>query len=394
MRLRGLLVSLAGGLASEGSPLCELLLGRHLLRGGSCNQSVDCSADQWRSNGPGQRLVVLSLGHNGFGNQLHQHSVGYLAARALGAAFYVDTIDVKFAPAHVLPPNTIVGATLMDRLLGDEFKLYLLNHSHPHRRLCDEEAFFLGDRPRDRRLWDGDAEFRRKHAVYFHHLLTDVRPRCLKLVGFFQDNPVCDAAIQVPLYPSLGTPDPSKRLWARNLRALRSNFSSPFGRDDVSVYLRCAGGHYPVGGPDFYRNILGRLNYTSLWLFLDPSCTTFVETGVGSVGQVFRYLRVELGARPWESAEEEETDRMLADFLALTSSPRLILPPGSTWAFWAGLLSEATEVHVDAATHKPMLGMPRYVYHHEGKQSYFGRLVSDAVTGAPSIEYRYILNGG
>ena len=208
MRLRLLLVAWLGtGLASEAdSPLCELMLGRGIYRRThlSCSGGESaCSVDDWWSNPSSQRLVVLSYGHNGFGNQLFQHSVGYLTARALGAAFYVDTIDLKYAPGTELPPNTVMGAAIMDRLLGDEFKLYLLNASHPHRRLCDGEEMFFGERPRDNKLWNGNEAYRAKQAVYFHHLMSGSEPRCLKLIGYFQELPICFTAVKVTVSRSL-----------------------------------------------------------------------------------------------------------------------------------------------------------------------------------------------
>lgn len=46
----------------------------------------------------------------------------------------------------------------------------------------------------------------------------------------------------------------------------------------------------------------------------------------------------------------------------------------SSWAHWAGLLSSATEIHVNAPpVHMLMPQMPQYVYHDEAKQKYFGR---------------------
>ena len=53
---------------------------------------------------------------------------------------------------------------------------------------------------------------------------------------------------------------------------------------------------------------------------------------------------------------------------------QLILPV-SSWAFWAGLLSNASEIHVNGQPHHPNMGasMPQYVYHLEKAKSYFGR---------------------
>lgn len=51
---------------------------------------------------------------------------------------------------------------------------------------------------------------------------------------------------------------------------------------------------------------------------------------------------------------------------------QLILPV-SSWAFWGGLLSNATEIHVNAPPHHSvMYGMNNYIYHNEKTKEYFG----------------------
>ena len=48
--------------------------------------------------------------------------------------------------------------------------------------------------------------------------------------------------------------------------------------------------------------------------------------------------------------------------------------PVSSWAFWGGFLSNATEIHVNAPPHHQLMsGLPQYIYHNEGKKTYFGR---------------------
>jgi hypothetical protein len=45
----------------------------------------------------------------------------------------------------------------------------------------------------------------------------------------------------------------------------------------------------------------------------------------------------------------------------------------SSWAFWGGLLSNATEIHVNAPPHHAvMYGMNQYIYHNEKTNEYFG----------------------
>ena len=55
---------------------------------------------------------------------------------------------------------------------------------------------------------------------------------------------------------------------------------------------------------------------------------------------------------------------------------QLILP-ASSWAFWGGYLSNASEVHVNAPPlHPAMPGHDQYIYHNEKQRTYFGRFSS------------------
>jgi hypothetical protein len=59
----------------------------------------------------------------------------------------------------------------------------------------------------------------------------------------------------------------------------------------------------------------------------------------------------------------------------LTPQPlnQLILPV-SSWAQWAGMLSKAEEIHVNAPPYHPSMGtMSQYIYHDDKKKTYFGR---------------------
>ena len=52
---------------------------------------------------------------------------------------------------------------------------------------------------------------------------------------------------------------------------------------------------------------------------------------------------------------------------------QLILPV-SSWAFWAGVFSNASEIHVNAYPHHQiMYSEPQYIYHDEKNKQFFGR---------------------
>jgi hypothetical protein len=150
-----------------------------------------------------------------------------------------------------------------------------------------------------------------------------------------------------------------------------------FSYDDVSIYIRCVGHHYPYSSVQHYQTILGNMTYNKLWLFLDPGCQMN--------NPLITFLRADLNATIWNHNEQFDLDPLSGDFVGLVSSPRLMLPPGSTWAFWAGVLSDAHEVHVldvvegsRLIVQRPLgLDMPQYVYHSDKLKSYFGRLIAD-----------------
>lgn len=68
---------------------------------------------------------------------------------------------------------------------------------------------------------------------------------------------------------------------------------------------------------------------------------------------------------------------------------QLILPV-SSWAFWAGLLSSADEVHVNGPPLHMDMGIEnsKYVYHHEKSGKYFGRVNNRT----KSIDYTVDIN--
>ena len=67
------------------------------------------------------------------------------------------------------------------------------------------------------------------------------------------------------------------------------------------------------------------------------------------------------------------TASLLSDLSALSQSTRLIIPL-SSWAFWGGLLSNATEVHVNAPPLHPLMPTESmYTYHDQAKKEYFGK---------------------
>jgi len=167
--------------------------------------------------------VVLSYAHNGFGNQLWQHTVAFMIAESLRARLYIAAIPDQLAPNGVSPPNTWAGVNAMQKLLPTSFNYEILAMNASDKRLCDAESFFISDRPIDWRSKNYTSHF--KSNLY--ELLRDNNPRCLKTLGYFQNYPICSEDL--------------KRLWTPRMF---SNFSMRPARDDISIYLRCMPRHY------------------------------------------------------------------------------------------------------------------------------------------------------
>ena len=64
--------------------------------------------------------------------------------------------------------------------------------------------------------------------------------------------------------------------------------------------------------------------------------------------------------------------------------------PVSSWAFWAGMLSSAEEIHVNGPPLHKSMGLENlhYIYHNEKSGKYFGRV--NNVT--KSVEYTIEIN--
>jgi len=94
----------------------------------------------------------------------------------------------------------------------------------------------------------------------------------------------------------------------------------------------------------------------------------------GLVASVVRLLVERYRAVKWPPLPgADDTASLLHDLSGLALSKRLILPV-SSWAFWGGLLSNASEIHVNAPPHHSvMYGLHQYTYHNEKTREYFGK---------------------
>ena len=129
-----------------------------------------------------KQRVVLSYGHNGFGNQLWEHSTAFMIAKSLKARLLIAQVPDQICPGGVSPPNTWEGMEVMSRLLPKQYLYEELPADSYIRTLCENEPFLIADRPVDWRNRNYSAHF----SSNIEDIVKDPTPRCLKFVGYFQ----------------------------------------------------------------------------------------------------------------------------------------------------------------------------------------------------------------
>jgi hypothetical protein len=145
----------------------------------------------------------------------------------------------------------------MERLLPDEFEYDTLPATAPEKILCEKESFFVSDRPRDWRyvgkyilyaafyaLLCRDKNYSTTFKSQLYDLMVDPNPRCLRMIGYFQNYPLCH--------------EDARQLWTPRMFA---NYTDAPGPNDLSIYLRCLPRHYHFNDRHYYETIL---NHTRL----------------------------------------------------------------------------------------------------------------------------------
>ncbi len=175
---------------STGAGLCQLFAAKGAVPW-DCKDPL-CHWDTWKDVKAKSNKIVLSYSHNGFGNQLWEHSFGFAVAGALEAKFMVGKIPPSLFIGGYMPPNTDAAFELVTHLLPDEFEFDTLPANSPERKLCENEPLFIGDRPFDLRR----GSLSKERFANVTELLNDPNPRCLKLVGYFQQSVFCDEDVR------------------------------------------------------------------------------------------------------------------------------------------------------------------------------------------------------
>ena len=311
----------------EGAGLCQLFASKNVVKG-KCSEP-SCHWNTWREAISTSNKVVLSLSHNGFGNQLWEHSFGFAVAGALGARFLVGLIPPPLYIGGYMPPNSPAAFELVKHLLPDEFEYDSYDRGSDIHRLCEEETLVIGDRPFDLRRGSVSGVSLKNLT----DLLNDPKPRCLKLLGYFQQSVFCDEDVRelwglknVPKQMSLinvtdfgvlahhvenkpqvnSNPTPpsvaindivdevgftsnkingvAKALNQTELLSLLGNKNIQMslhdliemqefpGPNDLCIYLRCLPSHYEFNNMIYYETLLKRIRYERIFVFEAPPC--------------------------------------------------------------------------------------------------------------------------
>ncbi len=332
---------------------------------------------------------MLSMGHNGMGNQLWQHTFAFLIAERWGAKVLIAPLPEDMAADNFIPGNTWVGIDAIRSILPEEYDYNKLSSNHSIKKMCDDESFWISDRKRAVNI--NTATYKERFKDYFFKMWWDTNPRCMKLVGFFQNFPLCRKNV--------------RSLWTKRLH---QEFPHHPAKGEVAIYLRCEIHHYLFNGVEYYKTILDRTEYSKVWLFLAPQCVESAVWVPGVTDQrkwrfhvVINMLMTDYNATLWPTfwvdanqtynkvrlmtSLNESVVSVLADLSALSQADKLIIPH-SSWGFWGGFLSTASEIHVNNLYH-PYIEYDggNYWYHSEPKRKYFGK--NDA-----NGKFRYAVN--
>jgi hypothetical protein len=269
-----------------GGTFCRFLAYKSQLPRNYLRDCVDptCAWSDWNktfnliNSFNSSKRIVLSYAHNGFGNQLWQHSVAFMISESLKAKMLIAIIPDQLSPGYVKPENTWAGMDAMKRLLSNNLFFENLHENSTIKKLCENEHFFVSDRPIDWR----DKNYSTNFKSNLINLLSDKNPRCLKLLGYFQNLPLCYEDI--------------KQLWTQKLF---QNFTNKPNNNDISIYLRCLPRHYHFNDKLFYETILNNTKYDKVWLFQSPNCPTKLSENPQHdrlVSSVIRLLKTKYNA--------------------------------------------------------------------------------------------------
>ena len=176
------------------------------------------------SSSPPRRKVIVSIGHNGFGNQLFQHYFAQKIAQCTQSRLYItrqtDHPPVNTLTAHQWMTNITPPALLWESLPSD----------HPDRVLCTTRNFSYFRRPIDDRQrspsdWDKFSDDLRSF------LDSTGEVKCLVSLGYYQWKNQDISTV--------------RHMWGR-LTDKVQEVASTLHSDDIYLHLRCENGIYGI----------------------------------------------------------------------------------------------------------------------------------------------------
>jgi hypothetical protein len=214
-------------LQTLGGPLCQEELPSRLCANISCQEYEKLlSKKRKKFASVSKNRIIVSVGHNGFGNQMFQHYFAYTVALYFKAKLFITEINPSYlSKGALIPSNTNEGSLLIKNFTDPRHLWSAIPDNHKFKQLC-QHNFTFSQRP---------VDWRERKRNFYSHLNYEMGLRrflggqipCMVIVGFFQDTPVC--------------PSVAKRLWNPiSNTAPRIQFDS----NDLVVHLRCHDSHY------------------------------------------------------------------------------------------------------------------------------------------------------
>lgn len=330
-----------------GGALCNMMTPKSMCQPQRCSRDHNFSNDKATSN-----KVVISYAHNGFGNQLWEHSFAWQVAESIGAQFYIMPIEQSLWRFGKLPQNTIAGLEAMKSIFPSSFffpfewikyNKSMAAHMHAPQdgraldafNLCEKETFSYSDRLIDVR---GTTPYALHRNNSLRNIIKDTKPRCLKFVGHFMNShaPRCLDSFRKLWLPHIGnfyrtskqlngikgtklavndipfsvSPQSAEPGLSMDSAAALVNLETQSVEvNDVCIYLRCKPAHYLWNTIEYYQTVLSRLipdnssdvqspesaagRAPTVWLFESPECFTKTK----HVHHVLDFLRDKYKAR-------------------------------------------------------------------------------------------------
>jgi len=320
----------------------------------SWHEAVDAACDFEDFAFPSEtKTVVVSLQHNGLGNQIFQYAAARLFAFASGSRFRARSIrPEEGALDSKMPPHSEESWKAFRDIFDDnefpeeeESALGCASLSTLKKEYDLNGTIILGQRPADGK------------RVPLTTLLTrSLSAKCVKTLGYFQD---------FGLFRGAG-----KLLRQFLTLKTRPLTEEPLETEIVAHVRLC-------NGPMHYYRYYDLDNYFKPILDQYPNRTLKVITGCDAKKRgIVNDLVTIYGAKVAQPRFREENTTVVrsiaADFLYLARAKTLIVTE-STYGFWAAFLSQASTVHAPADGSVPVPYLENnYVFHDIKKAKYWG----------------------